>query len=1033
MGRAACVRGAVNLNFEEEDLLIYRSNNFCGVLGYFFVFCGGISAVDRTSHNHTMRVITNLVFCITLTLACQVYVDGLNGTDGDGCGKEENPCRTIGDHKSVCLAPSGVYTLGKIPAQMWTVDVECSLFGTDDIDGQGLPLIWSHISFQQCQTLFGKNLLNISIETCEFDQCTMNVVGPDVSTISITGNSFSLSVFTVAFNHSAASQPGHIIVRDNHLNISSQIEITTNVTTTSSTPCDISRNIIEGGSGISYKHEGDSITNTTITANRGSNDSGILIFYSRTSEGGVSHFTMNDNEGPLFTFQQEAPGDQIISIRNNTGVWSIGIKASQDSKFIIDHNRMPSLDITVTGCGDSDISLESSYVVTSNQFDRLTLADCTSKNNFHVEDNDLGSLSLSFEILDTDKRSELTGDAVVRQNRMVRGGNTSAISIKNVRSGMITVSNNTITGYSAASGAGAALSIVSAESSITIEYNNMTQNVASLNCGALGVWGYNKRVILRNCTMDGNRAPQTSAFYVTSADSIEVTNNTIRVDAVNSMEEGHTIATSGQPISLYNDVYCPSQMQLRLNFSSSLFSWACSPCQDGSYLLEAGMLRQGQTNHTQCLPCGEHLTCSSGRQPTTRGGYWCGRSLVEEGSLLCFDCPSDYCNRSTHEWNDSCANGRAGVLCGQPSMTALVILSPLLYVVLLTFLPIGDGSVWKSASFFIQTFPLLIPRHMNDWGAFISLVISPGSNDASTKVGFCIGEIDYLQREAWYLYIPIATVLIFAIACIIAKVYNKIRGEEEEREEDTEMTGEDVEEEGKKRSFRSRCSTGMITSCLLVYSGVTSICLKILFCVQIETEEKSGWVMYNAGSIECSGTWRKVLVGVAAVTLLPSPFFILYIRRKLKGRKSQTSRDMLMVLDGCYRNGCKYWETVYMLRKLAIAIIYVLGSYFDWTLSVMRTIIITSLTSHLMLRPFKTEAGQALETVCLLSLTLLSTLDTAEQKSWTIYVEVFLVVIPVLFSLLLAGRKLAVKFMRWLRKRQRNKTERARLLQTEDE
>ncbi|PRP77999.1 hypothetical protein PROFUN_14087 [Planoprotostelium fungivorum] len=1007
-----------------------------------------------------MRVISNLALCITLTLACQVYVDSSNGTDVDGCGKEDSPCRTIGDHKSVCMAPSGVYTLDKIPVQMWIwrrlpTDYQNVLIIASIIS---MVKVWSHISFEQCQFSPWINLLNISIETCEFDQLFMNVVDLDVANISITGSYFFQSLFSVSPYASNPIQPGHIIIRDNDIDTSSQISIITAITSTSPISCHISRNTIEGGSSISYMLKGDAITNTIITANRGGDDSGIMLYYARSSEKGL------------------ALGDQILSIRNNTGVWSMASERPQNSQWSIDHNRMSSFDIMVSGCDSTAaLTMNSYYRVWSNRFDHLTLADCAQRNYYHVEDNDLGSLSLSFEILDTYRGSYLKGKAVVRQNRMVHGGNTSAISIKNVRSGMITVSNNTITGYSAASGAGinmfnimasdivvshnsastgAALSVVSAESNVTVEYNNMTQNVASLNCGALGVWGYNKRVILRNCTMDRNRAPQTSAFYVTSADSIEVTNNTIRVDAVNSMEEGHTIATSGQPISLYNDVYCPSQMQLRLNCSSSLFSWACSPCQDGSYLLEAGVLRQGQTNHTRCLPCGDHLTCSSGKLPMAEGGYWCGRSLSEDNSLLCFDCPSDYCDRSRHEWNDSCANGRAGVLCGQcehnytlgflssscmpldrcrRSMILLIILSPLLYVVLLTFLPIGDGSVWKSASFFIQTFPLLTPRQMNDWGAFVSLAISPGSNDVSTNVGFCIGEIDYLQREALYLYIPIATVLIFAIACIIAQVYNKTRGEEEEREE-MEMIGEEVQEEEGKRSFRSRCSTGLITSCLLVYSGVTSICLKILFCVQIETEEKSGWVMYNAGSIECSGTWRKVLVAVAAVTLLPSPFFILYFRHKLKLGRSRTARDMLMVLDGCYRNGCKYWETIYMLRKLVISVVYVLSSYSQWTLSVMRTIIITSLTSHLMLRPFKTEAGQALETVCLLSLTLLSTLDTTEQKSGrTVYIEMVLVVIPLLFSAALAMRKLAVKLLTLLKSKRKKKAERARLLQSEDE
>lgn len=77
-----------------------------------------------------------------------------------------------------------------------------------------------------------------------------------------------------------------------------------------------------------------------------------------------------------------------------------------------------------------------------------------------------------------------------------------------------------------------------------------------------------------------------------------------------------------------------------------------------------------------------------------------------------------------------------------------------------------------------------------------------------------------------------------------------------------------------------------------------------------------------------------------------------------------------------------------MMRRLAFAVVYVLGGNEPWKVYAMRGLTITSLVTHMAARPFKTSAGQTLEvsltrlgkdksdeprqTICLLSLACLS-------------------------------------------------------------
>ncbi|PRP77995.1 hypothetical protein PROFUN_14083 [Planoprotostelium fungivorum] len=1008
-----------------------------------------------------------ILFCtyIYLLQACAVYIDAQEGNDRPGCGTEGSPCQTIGTHKSVCISPGTYTTNTSIPALISKPRIECiagppSTFGVyQELNGNGGPIAWNFISVSGCLLeVFNASditLQNVSLSDCNIFQSWNDDLISSTSIIDCDFNNNKISLLPM--------QSDSIHIVRNH--IWNETEFIVGSIGTRLPEQHITHNTIEEGSGMLISNQVDTastIYSILVHQNTGGGNLSVLWSAGPIGHLNSSLFNISHNDLRLVTHFEQLYGTKI-HISHNRNYLSVTMDTPSVSDVYIYDNVLDTAVLRNTKCIMDTSHRVLRFYFNDNTIDFLEHSGCSSDlTEWTARNNRFKQtiLSIQSSFFDADDHPPSINATVV-ENQWSYGGNVTAFSIQNAYSATILVANNSIAGYDSPSGAGGisitnldyglgvsiecckatsggAIAVMATNSKILIENNVMNYNEASLDSGALSVTGSNENVTVCGNIMNQNKAPHASVFTIGDAKYVDITDNVIVIYSRPSYNADDTVAVSGRPISIQNQLYCPPGTQLRVDVNTHPYVWACSFCEDGRYMLGAGKLEDEIFRDTACQICPSNLDCSVGKPPMADPGYWCGRSSTDREQLVCYDCPSNHCNSTSHPWSDSCETGRKGVLCGEcqdgytlgfltskcmrqtqchGGYATFIAFAPFVYVALLLVLPIGDGSIWKSISFFVQTFPLLIQRrHFDGFRMVLSFAITPESNDLSTGVGFCIGNVDYLQREALCLYIPLATVFLLAVACLVAKAYEKITGRRK-------LSDEEKEERKKKkgRSRYSRCSTALITSLLLVYTGVTSICLKILFCVQIETEEKSGWVMYNAGSIECSGTWRKVFVAVAAVTLLPSPFFILYFRHRLKKGRSRTTRDMLMVLDGCYRNGCKYWETIYMLRRLLVAVVYVLGAYSKWTGNIMRALAILSLASHLILRPFQTKSGQALETICLLSLTLLTSLDGMQQPERIVPIEIILIAIPFLFSAFLMSRKTITKLYRLIqRKRSKN-------------
>lgn len=110
--------------------------------------------------------------------------------------------------------------------------------------------------------------------------------------------------------------------------------------------------------------------------------------------------------------------------------------------------------------------------------------------------------------------------------------------------------------------------------------------------------------------------------------------------------------------------------------------------------------------------------------------------------------------------------------------------------------------------------------------------IASPSSQGSTPIVFCAGDFDYITLQLFLLYVPMATLVLLSIGCLSAIIIRNIR--RKRRAIDYLIrSSDDIAEKDKGRTFMSRCCTGLIAASLLAYSGVVSICLKLLFCVEV--------------------------------------------------------------------------------------------------------------------------------------------------------------------------------------------------------
>jgi CO dehydrogenase/acetyl-CoA synthase alpha subunit len=141
----------------------------------------------------------------------------------------------------------------------------------------------------------------------------------------------------------------------------------------------------------------------------------------------------------------------------------------------------------------------------------------------------------------------------------------------------------------------------------------------------------------------------------------------------------------------------------------------------------------------------------------------------------------------------------------------------------------------------------------SNFSSFLSLLIAPGGGDSLNSIGVCITPMNYVEREAASLYLPLCTVLVLGTACGVSFLAGKRKITCTSRKGNfyifydilkilydvvyvvLVMTGVKLTflTDSKGRSRYSRCSTAFVTACLLFYGGIISAIFKLVYCVKV--------------------------------------------------------------------------------------------------------------------------------------------------------------------------------------------------------
>jgi hypothetical protein len=138
--------------------------------------------------------------------------------------------------------------------------------------------------------------------------------------------------------------------------------------------------------------------------------------------------------------------------------------------------------------------------------------------------------------------------------------------------------------------------------------------------------------------------------------------------------------------------------------------------------------------------------------------------------------------------------------------------------------------------------------------------------------------------------------------------------------------------------------------------------------------------LFRAGYIACYAEWQYPLFVLLGGFLVPFPLLLVLLRRWLSSRQRRLGSSaegwaVLHVLEGPYARGRTWWESVGMLRRLALLAVATFVPDLMWRALGLAAGCFIVLLSHAYLRPYADRYYGWAETLFLCDLTLVAGLQ----------------------------------------------------------
>jgi hypothetical protein len=220
---------------------------------------------------------------------------------------------------------------------------------------------------------------------------------------------------------------------------------------------------------------------------------------------------------------------------------------------------------------------------------------------------------------------------------------------------------------------------------------------------------------------------------------------------------------------------------------------------------------------------------------------------------------------------------------------------------------------------------------------------------------------------------------------------------------------------------------------LLMYEGVTSATMDLLNCVPWDGALR----LFRAGYVTCYAEWQYPLFMLLGGLLVPFPLLLVCFRRWLSSRQRRRGGSawgwaVLRVLEGPYARGRTWWESVGMLRRLALLAVATFVPDPMWRALGLAAVCFVVLLSHAYLRPYADHYYGRAEMLFLCDLMLVAVLQIPRATFATLgrpfegapaeviaYLQEALALLPLLFCAYVLVRRYGPPLGNWLLSKRR--------------
>lgn len=555
---------------------------------------------------------------------------------------------------------------------------------------------------------------------------------------------------------------------------------------------------------------------------------------------------------------------------------------------------------------------------------------------------------------------------------------------------------------------------------IQIENTNFFDNPAGSTLKLLS-----GEAIVDNCTFS-NTTSFTSGAAIFSESFLTVSNSTFT--SFTLIENGNLVWSTNTSLISHNNFYSVNSLDyLRLSSKKEKIRFSennlwcslekivvnrtvsnpkrteigCAECGRNQYTLGSGRIVGGVIMNPTCksFPEGMFLEDGTG-ELKIRGEYWCGVDTTgQEKEYGCHICPLGFCGEISRNMSQMCAENRDGTLCGScvanhtqslfgssciPSsacswMWILPYIGLSIFYIGLYLSSTFDGKTsWKSAIFVLQTFSLLSP--LNPWNVFSFFFF--GGRKEGSHFGACLdGNMSPEETVLVSVYASLLVPGLALLGLIISGIFycHKKRSNGDVVMGDYELIEEANPLEEKRLGLRNPSLWGrvILQSFLLVYGSLLQSCLNLLLCVTIFGQK----VLYLDGKTTCNTGTERIFLFIFVALLLPFPLLLLSCWYWSKRNPlTNIQKNILIILESSYKDGCKGWESISYTRRLILITIFIFTRGTERVFFLLISAI-SFLILQVTFQPMLTKDGNKLETKCLISLVAISSLEAIRLGS----------------------------------------------------